>query len=197
MESKLVITLGRQFGSGGHEIGKHLAELLNIKFYDKELITEAAKESGLSSEYFTNADERLPNGLMYALSVGFMYNGALSGESIFKFQSDVIRDVIHKEPCLIVGRCADYILREHPRLVTIFIHAPIEERIKRICERNHIDSKRALELISKNDKSRAAYYNFYTDKSWGKSASYDISINSALMDTHKSAEFLKQFIESL
>ena len=113
MDQKFVITVGRQFGSGGRVIGRRLAEMLGITYYDKELMKEAARESGLCSEFFDRADERAPTTFMHALSMGFGYDGILSNENIFRFQSETIRRVAERESCVIVGRCADYILRDH------------------------------------------------------------------------------------
>ncbi len=202
MNDNLIITIGRQFGSGGREIGKLLADLLGIAYYDKELINEASKSSGLSTEYFEKADERAPSSLLNSFSInwltgvsGIWSDGGLSNEYIFKFQSDVIRNLAEQESCVIVGRCADYILRHHPRCYNIFIHAPMEDCVRRILSRTtELSPKEAIELAEKKNKWRASYYNFYTDKGWGVSSSYDLSIDSSILGSQATAKFIHDFI---
>ncbi len=202
MNDNLIITIGRQFGSGGREIGKYLADLFGIAYYDKELINEASKSSGLSTEYFEKADERAPSSLLNSFSInwltgagGIWSDGGLSNEYIFKFQSDVIRNLAEKESCVIVGRCADYILRHHPRCYNIFIHAPIEDCVHRILSRTtELSAKEAIELAEKKNKWRASYYNFYTDKGWGVASSYDLSVDSSILGSEATAAFIHDFI---
>ncbi len=202
MNDKLIITIGRQFGSGGREIGKYLADLLGIAYYDKELITEPSKSSGLSTEYFEKADERAPSSLLSAFSMnwltgagGIWGEGGLSNEYIFKFQSDVIRHLAEEQSCVIVGRCADYILRNHPRCYNIFIHAPLEDCVRRILSRTtELSEKEAIELAEKKNKLRASYYNFYTDKGWGVASSYDLSVDSSILGCKATAQFICDFI---
>lgn len=202
MNDNLIITIGRQFGSGGREIGKLLSEKLGIAYYDKELLNEASKESGLSPEYFERADEKAPNALRNVFSVNwipgagsFWSDGGLSNEYIFKFQSDVILRLADERPCVIVGRCADYILRNHPYCYNFFIHAPLEDRIRRIVRRApHLSDREAKELSNKYNKSRAAYYNFYTDKGWGEAESYDLTIDSSILGCEATADFIIEFI---
>lgn len=203
MEKKIIVTIGRQFGSGGRTIGKKLAEQLGIAYYDKELINLASKESGICGEFFEKADERNTGSLLKALAMGFTMNNAifqsndyLSNESLFRIQSDVIRKVAAEGSCILVGRCADYILREDPDCIPIFISASWEDRIRRAMEYNHIDEKEAAEFIHKADKSRASYYNYYTDKVWGAAESYDLCINSSLYGIEKTVDFIKQFIHT-
>lgn len=203
MSHNLVITIGRQFGSGGREIGKMLAELLDIKYYDKELIYEASKASGLCAEHFERADEKAPNRFINAVSMGWMAGingipaiGGLSEETIFKLQSDVIRKIAEAHPAVFVGRCADYILRNNPNCFSVFIHAPMHDCIQRIVSRNTgVTEKEAEELATKRNKVRAAYYNFYTDKTWGDGASYDMCINSSILGCQKTAEWIAAFIK--
>ena len=202
MNNNLIITIGRQFGSGGREIGKRLSELFGIAYYDKELINEASKSRGLSTEYFEKADERAPSALLNSFSInwltgagGLWGDGGLSNEYIFKFQSDVIRKLAETQSCVIVGRCADYILRQYPRCYNVFIHAPLEDRIARILSRSQgMTRKEAIELAEKKNKLRAAYYNFYTDKGWGVSSSYDLSIDSSILGSEETALFIRDFI---
>ncbi|MCH5328841.1 MAG: cytidylate kinase-like family protein, partial [Coprobacter sp.] len=170
MKDHLIITIGRQFGSGGRDIGRRLARLFDIAYYDKELIREAARESGLSSEYFEKADETAPRSLCNLITTWsgtFGNDSSLSNENIFKIQSDTIVRLAESGPCVFVGRCADYILRDYPMCVKVFIHAPLQDRIKRITEREGATEKEAEERALKKNRCRADYYNYYTDKEWG------------------------------
>lgn len=202
MGKKIILTIGRQFGSGGRDIGKKLAEDLHISYYDKELMAVAAKESGLCEEVFRKADERASSSLSYAFTMGYSYMGmftpymdVLSNDRLFKLQSDAIVRLAEKESCVLVGRCADYILRDHPDCLSFFIHGSIESRVQRIVERQHITVEEARELMEKTDKSRAAYYNYYTNKVWGMASSYNFSIDSSILGVDETVEFIKAFIE--
>ena len=202
MNQNTIITVGRQFGSGGREIGKMLAETFGYTYYDKELISVAAQESGLCEDVFEKADERASSSLAYVFPLGFSYMGMfspyhdiLSNDGLFKLQSDAIRKLAEKESCVLVGRCADYILRDHPDCISLFIHSDMEHRIKRVTERQNITVEQARELIEKTDKSRAAYYNYYTNKTWGASASYDLSINIDILGARGTVDFIKEFID--
>ncbi|MDR1356604.1 MAG: cytidylate kinase-like family protein [Tannerellaceae bacterium] len=200
---RLILTIGRQFGSGGREIGKSLADALGISFYDKELITLAAQESGLCREVFERSDERTSQALSHLFSAGIPYPGVaytpysdiLSGEGLFKIQSDAIRKLAATESCVIVGRCADYILRDHPGCVSFFIHDTRPNRIRRIAERLQVSAEQAKDLIAKTDKSRAAYYGYYTDKVWGMSCSYNFSIDASVLGISETVCFMKNFID--
>lgn len=199
---KVVITIGRQFGSGGRTIGKKLAEQMGIAYYDKELINLASKESGICGEFFEKADERNSGSLLKALAMGFTMNNAifqsndyLSNESLFQVQSDVIRKVAAEGSCVLVGRCADYILREEKDCFNVFISASAEDRIRRTMEYNHTDEKEAAEFIRKADKSRASYYNYYTDKVWGAAESYDLCIDSSRYGIERTITFIRAFVE--
>ncbi|MBQ2979926.1 MAG: cytidylate kinase-like family protein [Bacteroidaceae bacterium] len=201
MKDNLIITIGRQFGSGGREIGKYLAEMLNLNYYDKELILEASKASGLCTECFERVDEKAPNRFFNALSKGWlsgasgMPSGGWSDEMIFKVQSDVIRDIADKHNAVIVGRCADYILRDYKGCVSVFIHAKEEDCVRRIIERNSgMGESEARDLAQKRNKIRAAYYNFYTDKVWGDGATYDMCINSSAIGTKAAAQLIAEFV---
>ena len=192
MDNKIILTIGRQFGSGGREIGKKLAQALGIGYYDKELMAVAAKESGLSEEFFEKADERASSGLAYVFTMGYSYmgmftpyNDILSNDGLFKFQSDAIRKLASEQSCVLVGRCADYILR----------HNNMENRIQRILESQNITVEQAKELMGKTDKSRAAYYNYYTNKEWGVASSYNFSIDVSVLGVDETVEFMKAFVE--
>lgn len=202
MENKIIITIGRQFGSGGREIGQKLAEALNIAYYDKELMAIAARDSGLSEEFFEKADERASSGLSYAFTMGYSYMGmftpyadVLSNDRLFLYQSDSIRNLAEKGSCIIVGRCADYILRENPNCLSFFIHNKKENRIQRIIESMDVTVEQAKEMMAKTDKSRAAYYNYYTNKEWGVAASYNFSIDISVLGVDETVEFMKHFVE--
>lgn len=195
MKNNLVITVGRQFGSGGRAIGKLIAEMLGIAYYDNELITEAARLSGLSSDFFEMKDEKIPGSLRYALSVGFNIGTSFSSEEIYRIQSETIRKVAGEGPCVIVGRSADYVLRNNPRCFNVFVHAPIERRIKNILERDPgKDQKTVRDVITKTDKSRASYYDFYTEKQWGYSTSYHLTLDSSVLGIEGSARMIIDFV---
>ena len=203
MGKSIIVTIGRQFGSGGRTIGKKLDEQLGIAYYDKELISLASKESGICGEFFEKADEKTSGSLLKALAMGFTINNAifqssdyLSNESLFGIQSDVIRKVAAEGSCVLVGRCADYILRENPDCISVFISASRQDRIHRAMEYNHIGEKEAEEYIRKADKSRASYYNYYTDKVWGAAESYDLCINTSLYGIEKTIDFIRAFVEA-
>ncbi len=200
MEKRIVVTIGRQFGSGGRIVGKKLAEQLGIPYYDKELINLASKESGICGEFFEKADEKNSGSLLKALAMGFSMNNAifqsndyLSNESLFQIQSEVIRKVAAEGSCVLVGRCADYILRDEPDCVHVFISASWQDRVRRAMEYNRVPEKEAEEFLKKADKSRASYYNYYTDKVWGAAGSYDLCVNSSLYGIDRTVDFIKQF----
>lgn len=197
MKNPLIITIGREYGSGGRQIGKALAEKLGISFYDKEIITLAAKKSGLSDEFIASNEQRTRSGLMHNLAASATYhNGFFSGhylplsENIFIAQAQVIRDIAAKESAVIVGRCADYILADRENTINVFIHAPIEARVKRIMALHGIDEAAALKEINISDKERGNHYFRYTDLKWGKAQNYHVCINSALMGVEKTVEML-------
>ncbi|MDO5571346.1 MAG: cytidylate kinase-like family protein [Bacteroidales bacterium] len=194
-DNNFVITIGRQFGSGGRAIGKKLSSLLNIAYYDKELIKEASKRSGVSMDFLEKADEKAPNFLDYALIGSFGNENVLSNGNFYVLQSNVITSIAEERSCVIVGRSADYILRSHPNCINLFIQAPIDYRIQRVCERLQLSKDDAREMIEKQDKSRQKYYDFYTEKEWGTAASYDLCIDSSIMGVHGTALFLKNFID--
>ncbi|MDR2969476.1 MAG: cytidylate kinase-like family protein [Tannerellaceae bacterium] len=204
MERNIVITIGRQFGSGGRKVGQKLAKVLGINYYDREILAVAARESGLSEDVFEKADEQAASGLSYALTTGYSYMGMympytdfLSNDGLFQLQSDAIRKLAEKESFILVGRCADYILREHPGLMSFFIHDTRENRVRRIQEyRNHeVTEEQAKELMMKTDKSRAAYYNYYTNKTWGASCSYHFSIDVSVLGVDESVAVMRELVD--
>ena len=203
-DRKVIITIGRQFGSGGRVIGHKLAERLGIAYYDKELITLASKESGICGEFFEKADEKASNSLLKAFTMGFSLNNTifqnndyLSNESLFQIQSDVIRKVAAEKSCILVGRCADYILRDNKDCLSVFISASLEDRIRRAMEYNDkLKASDAEEFLRKADKSRASYYNYYTDKTWGTADSYDLCINSSYLGIDKTIDYILSFLQA-
>lgn len=204
MDKKFVVNIGRQLGSGGHEVGEKLASRLGIGFYDKELISLASEESGFCSEFFEKADEKASQGVfggLLGMRFPFINDGAvpvtscLSNDALFKIQSDVIRKLASKGSCLFVGRCADYILREHPRCVNIFVFSTPEERIARICSQRSISRTEAEELMEKADKRRAGYYNFYSNKTWGAASTYHLCIDSSVLGIDATVDFLEEFVK--
>ncbi len=203
MNDKFVINIGRQLGSGGKEIGEKLAERLGISFYDKELINLASEESGLSKEFFEKADEKASQGIiggLFGMRFPFISDGAipygtcLSNDALFKIQSDVIRHLAEQKSCLFVGRCADYILREHPRCINLFISASTDNRIERLCRIHHITNEQAEELIEKTDRKRSSYYNYYSYKTWGAAATYHLCIDSSVLGIDGTVRFLQEFV---
>lgn len=202
MNEKFVINIGRQLGSGGREIGEKLATELNISYYDKELIELASQESGLCKEFFEKADEKASQGLiggLFGMRFPFVTEGAmpysncLSNDALFKIQSDVIRKLAEEKSCLFVGRCADYILRDNPRCVNVFISASLEDRIERVMSRRYITREDAEALIEKVDKKRASYYNYYSYNTWGAAATYHLCIDSSVLGVEGTVEFIKSF----
>jgi cytidylate kinase len=193
-----VITIGRQLGSGGKQIGELLSQQLGINCYDKELIQLASRESGLGKEFFEKADEQSSHGFFstfFGFRSGYMGDvNYLCNENLFKIQSDVIKDLAEKESCIFVGRCADYILRNHPQCLNIFITATLEDRIQRICQALQLTEKEALTLIEQTDKKRAGYYNYYSNKVWGMATSYDLCINSSVFGMDKILSLIQEYI---
>lgn len=192
---KTIITIGRQYGSGGREIGEKLATDLNIPFYDSKLLEIAAKESGISQEFFESNDEKPVNSLLYILSTTYTDDNLPFNHRLFLAQFDAVKKVASEGSCVIVGRCADYALRDNPDCINIFIHAEIEKRKKRSVEQYGIPEKRAHETVIRYDKQRASYYNFYTCKKWGNADNYDLVIDSGKLGTEKCVELIKKYID--
>ena len=199
MKSNYVITIGRQYGSAGKEIGFKLAEKLGIKCYDDELLKEAAKESGLCEEIFEKHDEKPTQSFIYSLvmdtySLGYNNTGFVDmplSQKVFLAQFDAIKKIAEREACIMVGRCADYALEDHKNVLSVFITSDMEARIKRIKERNDIKKDAdAKDVIIKTDKRRASYYNYYTSKKWGDSKSYDLTINSNVFGVDGTVDIL-------
>ena len=186
--NKFVYTIGREFGSGGKDIGTALANRLGIKCYDKELLKEAARESGFCAEIFENHDEKPTNSFLFSLVMDTYSFGGYSSapymdmplnHKVFLAQFDAIKKIAEKEEsCVIVGRCADYALAENPNCINIFVHASLDYRTERISKKMNLSLNKARDMIQKTDKQRASYYNYYTSKKWGDSKGYDITLDS-------------------
>lgn len=202
MNSNFVINIGRQLGSGGKEIGEKLAVRLGIDFYDKELINLASEESGLCKEFFEKADEKASQGIiggLFGMRFPFISEGAmpctncLSNDALFKIQSDVIRHLAAEKSCVFVGRCADYILREHPHCANIFISSSREDRVARLCKLHNISESVAEEKMAKADKRRSEYYNYYSYKTWGAASTYHLCIDSSVLGIEDTVLFIEEF----
>ena len=198
-----IITIGRQFGSGGREIGYMVADKLGIKLYDKEMLQRAAQDSGICEELFESHDEKPSNSFLYSLvmdtySMGYSgstYNDMPINHKIFLAQFDAIKKIANEGPCILVGRCADYALEGYTNLLSVFIHADLDARIKRIAKKYDLTNAKAKDLIIKTNKKRASYYNYYTDKRWGDADSYDVCLDSSVLGLEGTAEAIIKLIE--
>lgn len=197
-----IITIGREFGSAGHEIGEKLAKTLQIPFYDKELLSRAAKESGFCEEMIISHDEKPTNSFLYNLvmdtySMRLPAQGMVDmplNQKVFLAQFDTIKKIAEEGACVIVGRCADYALEDNPNHVSIFIEADMDAKIRRIMEKYRLNEGKAREMIIKKDKERRSYYNFYASKKWGRSDTYDLCIRSNLLGIDGTVKLLTQFV---
>ncbi|MDE6420752.1 MAG: cytidylate kinase-like family protein [Lachnospiraceae bacterium] len=198
-----IITIGRQFGSNGHEIGRELAEHYGIAYYDKALLTRAAKESGFCEEMIKSNDERPTNSFLYNLvmdTYSFGYNASSFvdmpiSQKVFLAQFDTIKKIANEGPCVIVGRCADYALADYPNCVHVFISADEDFNLKNIMESHQLTAAKAKDMMIKKDKQRQSYYNYYSSKKWGRADSYDLTLNSAKLGVKGSVELLIRYIE--
>ena len=201
MKTRKVITVSRQLASGGRQIGKLLAKMLDIPFYDKELLSIAAKESGLSQAAFENADEQPTNSFLYSLvmdtySLGYTNSAYMDmpiNHKIFLAQFDTIKNLADKESCVIIGRCADYALADYPNVVSVFITANEDVKIRTLMERHKISESQAKDVMIKTDKKRASYYNYYSSKRWGDSKSYDLCMNSSKIGYDGVVKMIQEF----
>ena len=198
MTPKVVISIGRQYGSGGRILGSTLAKRFDIKFYDNEIITEAAKNSGFDEKIISQKDEK-PVSSTFFNSIQHIISGndsVISDENIFKIQSQAIRKVAAENSCVIMGRCSDYVLRDYEYCVSIFFWAPMEDRIRRVLERKNIDDKeKARQLIEKEDAMRSKYYNYFTGKTWGEAKSYNLCVDVSMLGLEGTADFVCKFLK--
>ncbi len=196
--NKIIVTIGRQFGSGGHNVGKALAHSLQIPYYDRNLIEMASQKSGIEVGLLSYYDERTsPSSLMKAKGGEAAAKEVSVGESLFQVQSQLILDIARAGSCVIVGRCADYILRDFPELFSVFITAPVPERLARVMDRNHMPEEDAAAALKKVDRQRAVYYNFYTGKQWGAPESYHLTVDSSILGIEGTARLLEDKIKVL
>lgn len=203
MACNTIITIGRQFGSAGREIGEKLAKELGIPCYDKELLERAAEESGMCKELFENHDEKPNNSFLYSLVMDTYSGGyptsAFSGlplnHKIFLAQFNAIKKVAEESPCIIVGRCADYALSEFPNCLSVFVYSNMETKVKRIMEKYSLSEAKVKEKIIKTDKQRASYYNYYSNKKWGAATSYNLCIDSSVCGIDGTVQLLKRCVE--
>jgi len=203
MEYNPIITVGRQYGSGGRYVAKMLSEKLNIPFYDKELLAEASKDSGICQEVLESYDEKQGKNLLFALISGVpnradpsgMYMDMPLNHRIFLAQFDTIRRLADEGPCVIVGRCADYVLRDHPSVLNVFIKASREERIRRVVKYYEVDPVKAEEMLKKADKQRASYYNYYATGTWGDVNNYHLCLDTGALGIEGCVEVIAQCVE--
>lgn len=202
MNERTVITIGREFGSGGHEVGMKLAAKLGIKCYDKELLSEAAKASGIAEELFSAQDEKPTSSFLYSLvmdtySLGYTnaYMDMPINHKVFLAQFDAIKKIAARESCVIVGRCADYALEDNPFAVNVFIKAPLEKRVERIKRIYELNDNKAADFIQKTDKKRASYYNYYSSKRWGEAKSYNFCIDTGDVGIEGAIELILNYVE--
>ena len=203
MAKKCIITIGRQFGSGGRYVGRLLAEKLSIPFYDKELLSEAAKQSGICEEIFEEHDEKPTRSLLFSLVTGMQHHMGTGNfymdmplnHRIFLAQFDAIRKLAEEGPCVIVGRCADYVLRENPDTVSIFVKADMPSKIQRAVTYYGVEKDKAEERIRKADKQRASYYNYYATATWGDVDNYDLVVDTGALGVEGAVELIAKFLE--
>ena len=204
---KTVITIGRQYGSKGHEIGEKIANALGYVFYDKKLVEIADEKSNLPDDTVKKIDEKATSSLLYSLATGSYSLRGMNGplyyemplnDKLFLAQSDIIKNIAAKENSVIVGRCADYVLEdcEDIRLLNLFFFAPSEYRIKRVMDIFDLDYKRAKDKVSKTDKQRKTYYNYYTNKDWGKVSNYDLCINTEKISVDECVNMIVNYVRS-
>jgi cytidylate kinase len=199
-DKHVIICVGRQLGSGGHDIARMLAMDFNAKYYDRELLNLAAKESGFSEKIFEQNDEKkgflrsLLNMQPTQLGGVSLYKSNFSQESLFQFQSDAIRKAAEEESCVFVGRCADYVLRDMPNVVKVFISAPMRYRIDQLMAHRSVTPQQAKRIILQEEDRRAAYYNYYTGKKWGAAESYDLCVDSSILGLVETEKLIAEFI---
>lgn len=203
MENKMIITIGRQYGSAGLEIGKKLAEELGVNLYDKEMLKRAAKESGLCEELFETHDEKPTNSFLYSLvmdtySLGYSsssYADMPINHKVFLAQFDTIKKIANEGPCVMVGRCADYALEDYKNVINVFIYADMDQRIRRIAQKYDLTDAKAKDIIVKTDKKRASYYNYYTNKEWGDAKGYDLCLNSGKLGVYGTVKAILEYMK--
>lgn len=203
MKTNMIITIGREFGSAGREIGYKVAEAFDIKLYDKEMLARAAKESGICEEIFETHDEKPTNSFLYSLvmdtySMGYSgntYTDMPINHKVFLAQFDAIKKIADEGPCILVGRCADYALESYKNVVSVFIHADLEARIRRIARIYDLTDAKAKDMIIKTDKKRSSYYNYYTNKKWSDAESYELCLTSSELGIEGTAKAIIDYVQ--
>lgn len=203
MKTSTIITIGREFGSAGREIGYKVAETFDIKLYDKEMLARAAKESGICEEIFHSHDEKPTNSFLYSLvmdtySMGYSgstYTDMPINHKVFLAQFDAIKKIADEGPCILVGRCADYALESYKNVVSVFIHADMQARIRRIARIYNLTDAKAKDMIVKTDKKRASYYNYYTNKKWSDAESYELCLTSSELGINGTAKAIIDYVK--
>ena len=200
---KTIITIGRQYGSGGHETGELLAKKMNIPLYDKEITKQAAAKCGMSEEVLAKVDETATSSFLYAISTGsYLMQSLYTGgnlemplnDKLYLAQTEIIQLAASEGPCIFVGRCADEVLRERKNIVRVFVYADMAFRRRRVSEYEGVSEQKAEEIVSKADKKRASYYGFYTHKKWGDRENYDLMLNHSNIDSEAAAEIILSYI---
>lgn len=203
MKTNTIITIGRQFASGGRDIGQLIADDLGIQIYDKEMLARAAKESGICEEIFQTHDEKPTNSFLYSLvmdtySMGYTgstYTDMPINHKVFLAQFDAIKKIADEGPCVLVGRCADYALENYDNVVSVFIHADLNDRIRRVAKHYDLPDNKAKDMILKTDKKRASYYNYYTNKRWGDVDSYELCVCSSELGIEGTAKMIERYVQ--
>jgi len=199
MSKKFVVAISRQYGSGGHEIGRKLAKKLDISFYDKELLSKIAKDSGMSEELVNYYDEMPSKSFLFSLAMDaypMSFTEMPINQKVYQAQVDTIRKIANEESCVIIGRCADTILSDYENLVTVFIHAGMDAKIQRVMDRDELPRDKAKDRIIKTDKKRASFYNYYSlDKKWGDAASHDLTIDSSKLGIDETVVMIYDYLK--
>lgn len=201
--NNFVITIARGYGSGGRTIGKMLAKELNVEYYDRELLRMASDDSGINEELFGKADEKIKNSILFK-AARKVYKGELlppdsddfvSNQNLFNYQAKVMKELAQTQNCVIVGRCADFVLKDNKNVLKIFVHAPLNSCIETVMELNSLSRKEAEKLILTTDKNRAEYYKYYTGREWDNAMNYDLCLNSSELGFEKCVELVKSYID--
>jgi len=204
MNENLIITIGRQYGSGGREIGEKLAAKLGIRFYNNELIAMAAQKSGMAHNIVGEADEKATSSLLYTLAMGSSFFNGNAGvafdmpinDKLFITQSDIIKNLADEAPSVFIGRCADFVLKKYPNLLRLFVYAPLDFRAGHVAERHNVTVDKAKDIIVKTDRRRSNYYNYYTGQKWGQMANFDLSVDSSRLGIDGTVDVLVGYMES-
>lgn len=205
MTEGLIVTVSREAYCGGDELAKNLADKLGFKFYDRELISLASEKSGIHEDHFDSIEKKPTNSILYSVVMGmYTSRGAyvrlddvLTDDKIYKIQADIIREMAEQGNCVFVGRCSDYILRNNPKCVNIFLHGNESDRVKRVMAEQSVSESEAKKIVSRADKKRRSYYNYYTNREWGEMSNYDLTLNLSSIAEDKAVDLVVDFLESL